>query len=113
MDLHKDKPYYLLVRSSISKKSNCEQGLSYARKSRSFRQSERTANNSSNNEGACDTVEDDRVSGGVSSEEDDFLRQRWLECCDHLSAFYIEEETYKVPYGMGPVGRSEIPTNAA
>jgi hypothetical protein len=36
---------------------------------------------------------------------DDFLRRTWLECCGHLSAFYIEGETYMVPsYGMGPVG---------
>ena len=28
---------------------------------------------------------------------DDFLRQEWLECCGHLSAFYIDEDTYMVP----------------
>jgi len=38
-------------------------------------------------------------------ELNDFLRQRWLECCGHLSAFYIEGDTYMVPsYGMGSVG---------
>ncbi len=37
---------------------------------------------------------------------DDFLRQEWLECCGHLSAFYIDEDTFMVPFahGMGPVG---------
>jgi hypothetical protein len=37
-------------------------------------------------------------------ELDDFLRQRWLECCDHLSAFYIEGDTYMVSRGMAPGG---------
>ena len=37
-------------------------------------------------------------------ELDDFLRQRWLECCGHLSAFYIEGATYMVSsYRVGPV----------
>jgi hypothetical protein len=38
-------------------------------------------------------------------ELDDFLRHRWLECCGHLSAFYIEGGTYIVSsYRVGPVG---------
>ena len=38
-------------------------------------------------------------------ELDDFLRQRWLECCGHLSDFYIDGTTYTVTssYGMGPL----------
>ena len=28
---------------------------------------------------------------------DGFLRQRWLECCGHLSAFYIDGDTFTVP----------------
>jgi hypothetical protein len=37
---------------------------------------------------------------------DDFLRQEWLECCGHLSAFYIDQDTFMVPsaYRMEPVG---------
>lgn len=30
---------------------------------------------------------------------DAFLREIWLECCGHLSAFDIEGVTYTVPYG--------------
>ena len=39
-------------------------------------------------------------------ELDDFLRQAWLECCGHLSAFEIEGTTYNVlPYdGAPPLG---------
>jgi pRiA4b ORF-3-like protein len=49
---------------------------------------------------------DVEIKANATLEElDDFLRQRWLECCGHLSAFYIEGDTYMVPsYGMGPVG---------
>jgi len=49
---------------------------------------------------------DVEIKANAALEElDDFLRQRWLECCGHLSAFYIEGDTYMVPsYGMGSVG---------
>jgi hypothetical protein len=50
---------------------------------------------------------DVEIKANATLEElDDFLRQRWLECCGHLSAFYIEGDTYMVPssYGMGLVG---------
>jgi Plasmid pRiA4b ORF-3-like protein len=30
-------------------------------------------------------------------ELDDFLRGEWLECCGHLSAFYVDRDTYMVP----------------
>jgi hypothetical protein len=34
---------------------------------------------------------------------DAFLREIWLECCSHLSAFDIEDTTYNVlPYSGGP-----------
>jgi len=43
-------------------------------------------------------------------ELDDFLRHRWLECCGHLSAFYIEGDTYMVSsYRVGPVGPLAAP----
>ncbi len=36
---------------------------------------------------------------------DDFLRGEWLECCGHLSAFYIDGDRYMVSsYEMGPFG---------
>lgn len=35
-------------------------------------------------------------------ELDDFLRRTWLECCGHLSAFYVGEETYTPSYAMEP-----------
>ncbi|MGH3086003.1 MAG: IS1096 element passenger TnpR family protein, partial [Rubrobacteraceae bacterium] len=38
---------------------------------------------------------------------DDFLRGIWLECCGHLSAFYIDEATYMLTQAMdmgGPFG---------
>ncbi len=31
---------------------------------------------------------------------DDFLREIWLECCDHLSAFNINGQTYEMDTGM-------------
>ena len=49
---------------------------------------------------------DVEIKANATLEElDDFLRHRWLECCGHLSAFYIEGDTYMVPsYGVGAVG---------
>lgn len=36
---------------------------------------------------------------------DDFLRRTWLECCGHLSAFYIGGTDYMVPQAVrGPFG---------
>jgi Plasmid pRiA4b ORF-3-like protein len=48
---------------------------------------------------------DVEIKANATLEElDDFLRHRWLECCSHLSAFYIEGDTYMIPsYGTGPV----------
>jgi hypothetical protein len=44
-------------------------------------------------------------SGAALEELDDFLRGSWLECCGHLSAFYIGGATYMVPfYEKGTVG---------
>jgi hypothetical protein len=41
---------------------------------------------------------DVEIRAGATLEDlDDFLRQRWLECCGHLSAFYIDGATYMVP----------------
>jgi hypothetical protein len=34
---------------------------------------------------------------------DAFLREIWLECCGHLSAFDIERVTYMVPYAETPL----------
>jgi hypothetical protein len=39
--------------------------------------------------------------GATLEELDDFLRHEWLECCGHLSAFYVDGDTYMVPsYGI-------------
>jgi hypothetical protein len=39
--------------------------------------------------------------GATLEELDDFLRGAWLECCGHLSAFYVDGDAYMVPtYGM-------------
>lgn len=35
---------------------------------------------------------------------DDFLRRIWLECCGHMSAFYIDEIMYSSYMGGGMVG---------
>ncbi|MBA2377335.1 MAG: hypothetical protein M3494_10270 [Actinomycetota bacterium] len=35
---------------------------------------------------------------------DDFLRGMWLECCGHLSAFYIEDITYMLTQAAGMGG---------
>jgi hypothetical protein len=41
---------------------------------------------------------------------DAFLRQKWLECCGHLSAFYIEGDAYMVSRGiMEPGGPFDDP----
>ena len=57
---------------------------------------------------------DVEIKANATLEElDDFLRQRWLECCAHLSAFYIEGDTYMVSRGMEPGGPFVIPANIA
>ena len=41
---------------------------------------------------------------------DGFLRDLWVECCNHLSAFSIDDQRYERPYdddGMGGVNRSQ------
>jgi hypothetical protein len=41
--------------------------------------------------------------GATLADLDVFLREIWLECCGHLSAFDIEGTTYLVPYAETPL----------
>ena len=41
--------------------------------------------------------------GGMLSDLDDFLREIWLECCGHLSAFDIGGVSYSVSSYAGPL----------
>lgn len=42
--------------------------------------------------------------GSTLEDLDDFLRHTWLECCGHLSAFYVGDVTYMLPQAAGMGG---------